>query len=169
MSSTSSLLVVVLEINQSLFVKKNSSRKSLHSFANAIVAFLKSHHLLNRGNRSMTIACGNNRAEFLAQENYDSTTYATFSSSLASRIEKFDASGGGGGLGSALSMALCHIRKYVFRRRRRKLRARNTRPTLLHQVNTKESRSSFKNFSRSHIRRFFIPICFLNEQYFLCS
>ena len=56
---------------------------------------------------------GNNEAEFLAQENYDSTTYATFSSSLASRIEKFGASGGGG-LGSAMSMALCHIQKYVF-------------------------------------------------------
>ena len=113
MATSKSLLVVVLEINKSLFVNKSNSPKSLNSFANAIVAFLKSHHLLNRDNRSMTIACGNNEAEFLAQENYDSTTYATFSSSLASRIEKFGASGGGG-LGSAMSMALCHIQKYVF-------------------------------------------------------
>ena len=113
MATSKSLLVVVLEINKSLFASKSNSPKSLNSFANAIVAFLKSHHLLNRDNRSMTIACGNNEAEFLAQENYDSTTYATFSSSLASRIEKFGTSGGGG-LGSAVSMALCHIQKYVF-------------------------------------------------------
>ena len=153
MATSKSLLVVVLEINKSLFVSKSNSPKSLNSFANAIVAFLKSHHLLNRDNRSMTIACGNNEAEFLAQENYDSTTYATFSSSLASRIEKFGASGGGG-LGSAMSMALCHIQKYVF------YFFANVRPyenlRTPHQVDKKESRSAFQNISGSYIRRFLI-------------
>ena len=43
-----------------------------------------------------------------------SSTYSTFSSTLASRIEKVGGVSGGGGLGSAVSMALCHIRKYVF-------------------------------------------------------
>ena len=147
MATSKSLLVVVLEINKSLFASKSNSPKSLNSFANAIVAFLKSHHLLNRDNRSMTIACGNNEAEFLAQENYDSTTYATFSSSLASRIEKFGASGGGG-LGSAMSMALCHIQKYVFYFFRTSARV-NLRT--FQQVNKKESRSAFQNISGSYI------------------
>ena len=170
MATSKSLLVVVLEINKSLFVSKSNSPKSLNSFANAIVAFLKSHHLLNRDNRSMTIACGNNRAEFLAQENYDSTTYATFSSSLASRIEKFGTSGGGG-LGSAVSMALCHIQKYVFSFLFfvRTFRPRDELTYTFHQVDKKESRPTIKNFSNSYIRRFFISVCFFDEQYLLCT
>jgi hypothetical protein len=71
MTTSSSLLVLILEINKPFFESSRDSRNSLNAFANAIVAFVKSHHLLNRDNRSMLIACGGDRAEFLAEENYD--------------------------------------------------------------------------------------------------
>ena len=104
-----------------------------------------------------------------------SSTYSTFSSTLASRIEKVGGVSGGGGLGSAVSMALCHIRKYVFSSVcvcfffffLNLLISQHI--CVCTQVNPSESRSSIQSFGDSFFRGFFLSVCIFDEQYFLCS
>ena len=51
----------------------------------------------------------------------------------------------------------------------RTFRPRDELTYTFHQVDKKESRPTIKNFSNSYIRRFFISVCFFDEQYLLCT